>query len=134
MAKFFRKLSIVFAAGCVGGVVNSLAVWLFGKYDLSLALGVKIAPDLTPGWLYPRIVWGGLWGLLFLLPVLKRSVLGQGLFFSLGPTLVQLFIVFPYQSHKGPLGLALGTLTPVLVLFFNALWGVSAALWVRLET
>jgi hypothetical protein len=134
MAKFLRKVSIVFAAGCVGGVVNSLGVWAFGRYGISAALGVKIAPDLTPGWLYPRIVWGGLWGLLFLLPVLKRSVLGQGLFFSLGPTLVQLFLVFPHQAHKGQLGLALGTLTPVLVLFFNALWGVAAALWVRLET
>jgi hypothetical protein len=133
MAKFFRNLSIVFAAGCVGAVVNSLAIWLFGRFGISAALGVKIAPDLTPGWLYPRIVWGGLWGLLFLLPVLQSSVFGRGLLFSLGPTLVQLFVVFPYQAHKGALGLALGTLTPGAVLFFNALWGVSAALWVRLE-
>jgi hypothetical protein len=32
------------------------------------------------------------------------------------------------------MGLALGTLTPVLVLFFYAVWGIAAALWVRLET
>lgn len=132
MAKFLRRLSLVVAAGWVGGVVNSLVVWLFGRYGIS-ALGVKIAPDLTPGWLYPRIVWGGIWGLLFLLPVLQRSVLGRGLLFSLGPSLVQLFIVFPFQAHKGHMGLAVGTLTPVLVLFFNAVRGVSAALWVRLE-
>jgi hypothetical protein len=134
MAKFLRRLSFVFAAGCVGAVVKSLAVWLFGKYGISAALGVKIAPDLTAGWLYPRVVWGGIWGLLFLLPVLQRSVVGRGLLFSLGPSLVQLFIVFPFQAHKGQMGLALGTLTPVLVLFFNAVWGIAAALWVRLET
>jgi hypothetical protein len=134
MAKFLSRLSLVFAAGCVGAVVNSLGVWAFGHYGISAALGVNIAPDLTPGWLYPRIVRGGLWGALFLLPVLKRSVLGRGLVLSLGPSLVRLFVIFPYHAHKGPLGLALGTFTPVLVLFFNALWGVTAALWMRLET
>jgi hypothetical protein len=113
-------------------VFNSLAVWLFGRFGISAALGVNIAPALSPGWLYPRVVWGGLWGLLFLLPALQGSVLGRGLLFSLGPSLVQLLVVFPYQAHKGVLGLALGTLTPVLVLAFNAVWGVFAALWVRL--
>jgi hypothetical protein len=29
-------------------------------------------------------------------------------------------------------GLALGNMTPVLVLFFNGIWGVAAALWLRL--
>jgi len=30
------------------------------------------------------------------------------------------------------LGLDLGTLTPLFVLFFNAIWGLTAALWLRL--
>lgn len=132
MGRFLRSISLVFAAGCVGAVFNSLAVWLFGRFGISAALGVNIAPALSPGWLYPRAVWGGLWGLLFLLPVLQGSVLGRGLLFSLEPSLVQLLVVFPYQAHKGVLGLALGTLTPVLVLAFNSVWGVFAALWVRL--
>jgi hypothetical protein len=29
------------------------------------------------------------------------------------------------------LGLDLGMLTPLFVLFFNAVWGLSAALWLR---
>jgi hypothetical protein len=132
MGRFLRTISLVFAAGCVGAVFNSLAVWLFGRFGISAALGVNIAPALSPGWLYPRVVWGGLWGLLFLLPLLQGSVLGRGFLFSLGPSLVQLLVVFPYQAHKGVLGLALGTLTPVLVLGFNAVWGVFAALWVRI--
>jgi hypothetical protein len=132
MGRFLGTISLVFAAGCVGAVFNSLAVWLFGRFGISAALGVNIAPALSPRWLYPRVVWGGLWGLLFLLPVLQGSVLGRGLLFSLGPSLVQLLVVFPYQVHKGILGLDLGTLTPVLVLAFNAVWGVLAALWVRL--
>ncbi len=132
MANIFRTLSLVFAAGCVGAVANSLAVWLFGDLGINAALGVKIAPKLTPAWLYPRIVWGGMWGALFLLPILRNSFIVRGLLYSLGPSLVMLFIVFPMKAKKGMLGLDLGNLTPVLVLFFNAVWGIAAALWLRL--
>lgn len=132
MPNVFRTLSLVFAAGCVGAVANSLVVWLFGDLGINAALGVRIAPKLTPVWLYPRIIWGGLCGSLFLLPFLRRSVLTRGLLYSLGPSLVMLFFVFPMQAKKGMLGIALGNLTPVLVLFFNAVWGVTAALWLRL--
>ena len=133
MNNVFRTLSLVFAAGCVGAVANSLVVWLFGDLGINAALGVNIAPKLTPGWLYPQIVWGGLWGSLFLLPILRRSVLARGLLYSLGPSLVMFFFVFPMKAKKGMLGVSLGNLTPVLVLFFNAVWGVTAALWLRLN-
>lgn len=125
------KLSQVFSAGCLGGLVNSLAVWIFGVIGITSAFGVKIAPPLTRPWLYQRIVWGGLWGLLFLLPLLSKRRVLQGLLFSLGPTLVQLFVVFPVQAGKAMMGLDLGPLTPVFVLIFNAVWGVTAALWLR---
>jgi len=131
MTNVFRTLSLVFAAGCVGAVANSLVVWLFGDVGINAALGVKIAPKLTAAWLYPRIVWGGLWGFLFLLPVLRSSLLARGLLFSLGPSLVMLLVVFPMKAKKGMLGLDLGGMTPVLVLFFNAVWGVAAAIWLR---
>lgn len=124
-----QRLSLVFAAGCLGALVNSLTVWLFGVAGLTRALGVGIAPALTPAWLYPRIVWGGLWGALFLLPRPDLVWWLRGLLFSLGPTAVQLFIVFPLKADKGMGGLALGALTPLLVLFFNAVWGVVAAWW-----
>jgi len=127
------RLSLLFAAGCLGGLLNSLAVWGSAEAGLSSALGVAIAPHLTPLWLYPRIVWGGIWGLLFLLPWRRRAWLLRGLVFSLGPSLVQLFYVFPYQAGKGFGGLELGMLTPLLVLSFNAVWGVSAAAWLRLS-
>ncbi|HUM03638.1 MAG TPA: hypothetical protein VL084_15210 [Thermoanaerobaculia bacterium] len=127
----FRRLATVFGAGAFGGLANSLTVWLAGQIGLTGALGVKLAPALTPAWLYPRIVWGGLWGLLFLLPVRRLSPVAQGLLLSIGPTLVQLFVVFPYRTPAGTAGLGLGSLTPVLVVFFNAVWGLAAAWWVR---
>lgn len=125
-----RSLSLCFAAGAIGGLANSLTVWIFGEVGISQALGVSIAPALSPAWLYPRIVWGGLWGLLFALP-LSLGWLRRGLVLSLGPTLVQLFVVFPIKAGKGNLGLELGALTPALVLLFNAVWGVVASWWVR---
>ena len=131
MAAKSRSLNAVFTAGCWGGLLNGLVVWAFGWAGISAALGVKIAPALTPGMLYPRVVWGGLWGLLFLLPGLGNSLWGRGLLLSLGPTLVQLLVVFPFKAHKGWLGLDLGLLTPLLVIFFNAVWGWGAAWWLR---
>ena len=128
MNAWVRKVAICFSAGCVGGLVNSLVVWLAGYGGLTIALGVGIAPELTAGWLYPRIVWGGLWGLLFLLPMLNSSPIRRGLLLSLGPTLAQLFIVFPLVASKSLFGMQLGPLTPLLVTLFNAVWGVTASL------
>ena len=131
MTKFAKKLTLVFAAGCLGGLLNSLAVWFFGDIGITSAAGVKLAPALTPPWLYPRIVWGGIWGLLFLLPMSSDRFFSRGLIYSIGPSLVQLFVIFPLIAHKGPMGLQLGTLTPVFVLFYNAVWGVAASIWLR---
>ena len=132
MGNLAKKITMVFGAGCLGGLANSLALWIFGVFGITQAFGVNIAPQLSPPWLYPRLVWGGIWGVLFLLPLMKKSFLLRGLIFSLGPTLVQLFVVFPMKAHKGVMGLDLGTLTPLAVIVFNAIWGLAAAIWLRL--
>ena len=51
----------------------SLTVWIFGVIGITYALGVKIAPALSAPWLYPRLVWGGIWGLLFLVPLMQKQ-------------------------------------------------------------
>jgi hypothetical protein len=127
------RLDDAFVAGCFGGLVNSLVIWLSGHYHLTIRLGVRLAPSVSLPWLYPRIVWGGIWGLLFLLPLWRGSILKRGILLSLGPTLVQLFIIFPHQLHRGMLGADLGTLTPLFVFIFNAFWGIGAALWMRMS-
>ena len=127
-----KFVSLVFAAGCIGGLANSLAVWGMGKAGITGAMGVSIAPDWSPAWLYPRIVWGGLWGFLFLLPYLPDSIFMRGFLYSLGPTLVVLLIVFPLQAKKGFFGLELGMMTPVFALFVNAVWGICAAAWLKI--
>ena len=122
---------MTFAAGSFGGLVNSLVLWLVGLYGITAALGVALAPALTPAWLYPRLVWGGIWGFLFLSPVPRLRWWVRGLVFSLGPSAVQMFVVFPERTPHGMLGLGLGALTPVFVLALNAIWGLAAAFALR---
>lgn len=131
---FLRQATLAFGSGAFGGLINSLTVWLFGLIGITGLLGVKLAPALTPEWLYPRLVWGGLWGFLFLIPIyslIRQPGWLTGLLLSIAPTLVQLLIVFPAKD-KGLLGLSLGVLTPLFVLLFNAVWGISTAFWLHL--
>ena len=92
---------------------------------------MQLAPAFTAPWLYQRLVWGGIWGWLFLLPM-GLSYPMRGLLYSLGPFCVASLVVLPYQAHKGMLGLQLGHLTPVFVLFYNAVWGLVAGWWLSL--
>ena len=132
MQAMARSLSLVFAAGALGGLANSAALWAAGEFGVTAALDVAIAPAPTPAWLYPRLVWGGVWGLLFLLPLDRSRWLARGAVVSLGPSLAQLFVVFPMKTQAGVLGLGLGTLTPLVVLAVNLVWGAAASWWLRL--
>ena len=132
MKRLIKGAALVFGAGSLGGLANSLALWLLGAYGITASLGVKLAPAISRAWLYPRIVWGGIWGLLFLIPLFRSKPLKRGLLMSLGPTLVQLFFLFPYHTRHGIMGMGLGALMPVFVIVLNALWGIVTAYWLRL--
>lgn len=127
-----KKILVCFSAGCLGALANSLTVWFFGDMGISKQLGVAIAPHLSAGWLYPRIVWGGIWGLLFIFPLLRSKPVLQGSVLSLAPSAIQLFYVFPMLAHKGVGGLELGLFTPVLVIVFNWVWGVVTAITIKI--
>lgn len=126
-----KKLLIYFAAGCLGALANSLTVWLFGDFGIMKHFQVSIAPSLSPAWLYPRIVWGGIWGLFFTIPILPSKLIRKGSLLSLLPSAVQLFVVFPYKANKGMAGIELGLLTPAFVIFFNWIWGLVTALTIK---
>jgi hypothetical protein len=129
MPNFFRNLSLIFAAGAFGGLVKAIVAWGFGAGGINAALGFKMAPALTPMWIYQHLVWGGIWACLFFLPI-HRSYYVRGAFYSLGQTLVQLLIIFP-KMGKGMLGLELGYMAPVLVTFFGVIWGLATAFWLK---
>jgi hypothetical protein len=129
MKNFVLALSLAYAAGSAGGLMNSLAVWLLGLSGIITASGINIAAPLSATWLYPRIVWGGLWGFLFLIPLFAGSPFLRGVIYSIGPILVQLFIFFPFKQSKGIMGLDLGSLTPLLVICANVIWGIITSYW-----
>lgn len=127
-----KNFLLAFAAGCVGGVIYCITMWLFTRYGITQSFGVSLYGSIAPQWMYPRIVWGGLWGLLFLLPMLTNSIFLRSLVISLIPTLVHLLIIYPFYLGKGFAGLQLGLLAPLLVWFFFWIWALSTAITLKL--
>ena len=125
---FLRRSSAAFAGGLFATLVAIFTLWVLGEAGLNSRLGIRLYPSFSPGWLYPRLIWGGLWGLLFLLPILKSRLVQRGLLFALVPALVLFFVIFP-QWGKDYLGLGYGLLTPALVLTLCFLWGLVTSLW-----
>jgi hypothetical protein len=74
------------------------------------------------------MIWGGIWMLLLLLPVLKGRTAARGMLFSLLPSAMMLFLVLPAMG-KGVLGLGFGSLTPVVVVGLNLIYGLVASFW-----
>lgn len=129
-------LAVCFTAGVLGALANSLVAWGFGAGGVTALAGVQLAPALTLAWLYPRLVWGGLWGLTYFFTVgsqrRRRQWVRKGMWVSLLPTAAQLFYFFPYHTPFGPMGIGLGDLTALFVLFFNFVWGFFTGLFTRL--
>lgn len=125
-----KTVSLVFAAGSLGGLAKGLAAWLFGAAGINALLGSQFAPALTPMWIYSHVVWGGIWALLFLLPLRKVSYVSLGILYSLPQTLIALLVLMP-KMGRGLLALQLGWTTPILVLFFGFIWGIATSLWLK---
>lgn len=125
-----KNISLAFAAGSLGGLLQGLTAWLCGALGLNALLGSQMTLPLTPFWVYHHVVWGGLWALLFLLPLKKISYMSLGIIYSLPQTLVALFILMP-RVGEGFLGLRLGYATPLLIFFFGLVWGVTTGIWLK---
>ncbi|WP_318556213.1 hypothetical protein [Geobacter anodireducens] len=125
-----RKISGCFTGGALGALVDSFNIWFLGKAGITAMLGIGLRPEFTPAWLYPRLVWGGIWALLLLLPVWEKRIILRGCAFSLVPSAVMLLAVFPGMG-KGLFGLGFGILTPVLVVALNFIYGVIASFWLK---
>ncbi|ABQ24526.1 hypothetical protein [Geotalea uraniireducens] len=125
-----RKVSGAFTGGAIGGLVDSINITILGKIGISDLLGVSMKPEFTAPWLYQRMVWGGIWMLLLLLPLWKNRTILRGCLFSLLPSAMMLFMVLPNMG-KGLLGLGFGTLTPMVVIGLNFIYGIVAAYWYK---
>jgi len=125
-----RRVSGAFTGGVIGGLIDSINITILGKIGILDLLGVSMRPEFTPPWLYQRMVWGGIWMLLLLLPLWKKQTVRRGCLFSLLPSAMMLFMVMPNMG-KGLLGLGFGTLTPLVVIGLNFIYGIVAAFWYK---
>jgi len=66
--------------------------------------------------------------LLLLLPIWQNRTMLRGCIFSLLPSAMMLFVVFP-DMGKGVLGLGFGVMTPLVVIGLNFIYGIIAAFW-----
>lgn len=125
MREFLRNLSFCFAAGAFGGLCYAIGLWAMGHYGFIQWLGVDLGTPRPSGYyLYQRVVWGGICGLIFLLPW-RPSWLTRGFFLSLIPAGVLLLLVLP--PRYGFAALNLGALTPLVIVLACAIGGIAAS-------
>lgn len=118
-----RRIASAYFAGAAAALAASLVLWVAARAELLAALGVSLRPSLTWPVLATQILWGSLWALP--LPLLRRRMPGlnrPALTLSLAPALAELFFFLPDSGHA-MLGVALGPLTPVVILAQWAFWG-----------
>lgn len=129
MNNFYARLSLAIAGGAVAGLVQTLVIVGLSNITFFQVLGMPFAIPFTLPYLYQRITWGGLWGLLFLIPLLRGWLHWQrGLIFAAAPAAASLFYFLPAEGN-GMLGLKMGPLWPVIVIAFALLWGYLTGLW-----
>ncbi|MGI9416144.1 MAG: hypothetical protein ACR2PM_20910 [Hyphomicrobiales bacterium] len=121
-----QRAALYFTAAALGGLAVVLTVWAFGQIGIADLFGVAIKPELAKGLIYKQMVWGGIWGLIFLLPIPIRPLWLKGLVMTLAPVAVALTVLLP-GAGRGFLGKELGALTPVYIYLVNIPWGLVTA-------
>ena len=134
MPSLLQRANQCVAAGAVAGLATTILIWIASQSGSFVVLGLRLGFELTPGWIYQRMVWGALWGLLFLLPFFQAwANWRRGLVWGLLPALATMLIFNPFKDQIGFFGLDLGAAMPVVVLVFSLLWGAIAGWWLDLS-
>jgi hypothetical protein len=121
-----RKAVAAFAAGCFGGIAVNAFSLLFGFLNLPRVIGIDLAPDFNLVDLVSDILWGGVWGLAFLIPLLDGMVTIKGIFIGILSFCVQLLVTISYvHNHAISVHEPLALIAYLLGL--NVFWGVIAS-------
>jgi hypothetical protein len=127
--KWFKIIYYIFVAGALGGLTNSIVVWSLGALGVTPALGFSMAPELSFGWLFNRVVASAFWGIIFLIPIYRNAPVKKGVILSILPWLSSVLYVFPMVKDVGFWGFGFGVGTPIWTFFFAAVWGVTGTLF-----
>jgi hypothetical protein len=124
VTRLFRQLSIAFAAGAVGALALGVFLLILRDTGVLANLGIRPPPVRMPEFLYGRMVWGGIWALLFVLPVMTGQWLLRGVVVGVLASLAAIFYFNPAWQ-----GAAFNFVA--LIFVANAVWGIVAAGWYR---
>ena len=118
----FRQLTLGFGAGAFGACILALLYALLGALGVPELIGLP-PPEPQPMLpvFYRIVVWGGLWGLLLVLPVLNRLSWLKGMIIG---ALATLAIVFYFNP-----GIVTPPMRLVYALALNLVWGIAAGAW-----
>ncbi len=119
----FRLLTLGFGAGAFGALISALAGALLNALRIQELIGLPPppAPESYLPLLYRLVVWGGIWGLLFVVPVMNRAWWLKGLVIGALATLAILLYFNPAVTTP-PMRLA-------YVFVLNSIWGLAAGAW-----
>lgn len=131
--KFYKDLTIGYAAGSLGGLFHALIFWAVVRYGIAADIGVhfSVPQHLSQaGHLISfQVIWGGIFGFLLAISIWGGAWFKRGLLLSLVPTLVMLLYVFPFVTGGGMFGLDHGNFAFVVVLVVNAIYGLITSAW-----
>lgn len=125
-----RKISASFTAGVVAALLVALILRYLDRSGLFARIAVTLKPGIAFDHLLRECAWGGIWGLLSLLPLLKARTALRGLVIGLFPAAFTLFYRMPRQGH-GLLGLNYGDWAPLVILASWLIWGMASAFWYK---
>lgn len=117
----FKRLSFAFASGCFGVLI------FYAAFRAGMEAGLIKAPPPAMKYLsskaffYRQMVWGGIWGFAFMIPILTGRWWLRGLIVGLAATAVAIFV---FRTSVPPIPFIIVAL--VLNMIF---WGLSAAFW-----
>ena len=96
-----------FGAGAIGGAANVLLLLIIWQF----MPGPEITQDFLKGFLYKQMVWGGIWGFAFLIPVMTRNWVVRGVVWGAAATAVALLVfkVVPISVTSVIIGLAVNS-------------------------
>lgn len=127
MSNGLRAVALCFAAGAAGGLIKCIVAWLALRYGVAAQLGAHVVGSLSPSVVHPRVVIGGLWALLFMLPMARGSVVVSGLLWGLVVAAAEL-LLFPLIAGRTP---SLLNMTALFALLLWLVWGLASALMLR---
>lgn len=117
----------VVVAGALAALVTSVVIWILSGIGIFIVLGVPIGMPANPlPWFVERVVYGLVFGLLFLVPLWQSAPQWQRGLLAAAVPLADLFLRRYPMEELGWFGLNAGASLPIAAIVIWLLWGMLA--------